>query len=183
MLEVELKFRCEDTGRLEADLSRLGARRADQVRQVDQYFNHPQRDFAQTDEAVRIRDTNGQTSLTYKGPLVDRESKTRREIELDLAGDQAREKLGEWLLAVGFRPVLQVEKTRQAWTLSRGGRDVEVVRFDSGEVCRNPPKAFAIAVGTTRTNEEPADEFSRSTKIKTNRNAYHHGRTRRRSTQ
>ena len=126
MLEVELKFRCEDTGRLEADLSRLGARRADQVRQVDQYFNHPQRDFAQTDEAVRIRDTNGQTSLTYKGPLVDRESKTRREIELDLAGDQAREKLGEWLLAVGFRPVLQVEKTRQAWTLSRGGRDVEV---------------------------------------------------------
>ncbi len=126
MLEVELKFRCEDTGRLEADLSRLGARRADQVRQVDQYFNHPQRDFAQTDEAVRIRDTNGQTLLTYKGPLVDRESKTRREIELDLAGDQAREKLGEWLLAVGFRPVLQVEKTRQAWTLSRGGRDVEV---------------------------------------------------------
>jgi len=126
MLEVELKFRCEDTCRLEAELSRLGARRADQVRQVDQYFNHPQRDFAQTDEAVRIRDTNGQASLTYKGPLVDRESKTRREIELDLAGDQACEKLGEWLLAVGFRPVLKVEKTRQAWTLSRGGRDVEI---------------------------------------------------------
>jgi adenylate cyclase class 2 len=127
MLEVELKFRCDDPQRLEADLSRLGALRADEVRQVDQYFNHPQRDFAQTDEAVRIRDTNGQTSLTYKGPLVDLESKTRREIELDLAGDQAREKLGEWLLAVGFRPVLQVEKTRQAWTLSRGGRDVEIV--------------------------------------------------------
>ena len=127
MLEVELKFRCDDPQRLEADLSRLGALRADEVRQVDQYLNHPQRDFAQTDEAVRIRDTNGQTSLTYKGPLVDLESKTRREIELDLAGDQAREKLGEWLLAVGFRPVLQVEKTRQAWTLSRGGRDVEIV--------------------------------------------------------
>lgn len=126
MLEVELKFRCEDPRRLEAALSRLGAWRAEEVRQVDQYFNHPQRDFAQTDEAVRIRDTNGQTSLTYKGPLVDRESKTRREIELDLAGEQSREKLGEWLLAVGFRPVLQVEKTRQAWTLSRGGRSVEI---------------------------------------------------------
>jgi adenylate cyclase class 2 len=126
MLEVELKFRCDETETLVAALIQLGAHRAPEVRQVDQYFNHPQRDFAQTDEAVRIRDTNGQASLTYKGPLVDRESKTRREIELDLAGDQAREKLGEWLQAVGFRPVLQVEKTRQAWTLRRGGRDVEI---------------------------------------------------------
>jgi adenylate cyclase class 2 len=126
MLEVELKFRCDASEQLVADLMRLGAQPAEEVRQVDQYFNHPQRDFAQTDEAVRIRDTNGQTSLTYKGPLVDRESKTRREIELDLAGDHAREKLGDWLRAVGFRPVLEVEKTRQAWTLHRGGREVEI---------------------------------------------------------
>ena len=126
MLEVELKFRCDQTDQLVADLIRLGAQRGGELRQIDQYFNHPQRDFAQTDEAVRIRDSNGQTSLTYKGPLVDRESKTRREIELDLAGEQACEKLGEWLQAVGFRPVLQVEKTRQAWNLHRGGRDVEI---------------------------------------------------------
>ena len=126
MLEVELKFHCDQTEQLVADLTRLGARRSPEVRQVDQYFNHPQRDFAQTDEAVRIRDTNGQTSLTYKGPLVDRETKTRREIELDLVGTEAHGKLAEWLQAVGFRPVLAVEKTRQAWSLHRGDRDVEI---------------------------------------------------------
>lgn len=126
MLEVELKFRCDQTEPLVAALTRLGAQPSPTVRQVDQYFNHPQRDFAQTDEAVRIRDTNGQTSLTYKGPLVDRETKTRREIELDLVGTEARSKLAEWLRAVGFRPVLEVEKTRQAWSLHRGDRDVEI---------------------------------------------------------
>jgi len=126
MLEVELKFRNPDVPRLEAQLGQLGALAQGEAHQVDEYFNHPQRDFAQTDEAVRVRETNGQAALTYKGPLVDRETKTRREIELDLAGDRAREKMAEWLGAIGFRPVLKVEKTRRKWSLQRSGREIEI---------------------------------------------------------
>lgn len=126
MLEVELKFRNPDHSRLIADLHRLGAQSRGEIHQVDEYFNHPQRDFAQTDEAVRVRESNGQAALTYKGPLVDRETKTRREIELDLAGDRACEKMTEWLQAIGFRPVLKVEKTRRQWGLQRDGREIEI---------------------------------------------------------
>ena len=68
----------------QARLSALGAQAAGQCDQVDCYFSHPARDFAQTDEALRIRQVDGQSLVTYKGPKIDRETKTRHEIELAL---------------------------------------------------------------------------------------------------
>ena len=130
MLEVELKFRRHEPDRLLERLAELGARDDGRVRQTDTYFNHPARDFGLTGETVRVRDTAGRAALTYKGPLVDGETKSRRETEIDLAGTTARERMVDWLEAVGFRPVGTVEKLRHAWALVRADRTVEIALDD-----------------------------------------------------
>ena len=52
--EVEQKFPVDDLAPIEAKLSVLGAEISEPRTEVDLYFNHPARDFAQTDEALRL---------------------------------------------------------------------------------------------------------------------------------
>ena len=127
MLEVELKFRVESLARLAGALASLGARPAEPVTQVDQYFAHPSRDFGQTDEALRIRSVAAQNYITYKGPKLDAATKTRREIELSLSpGEAAAGEFGELLGALGFRPVARVRKVRTTHALAWQSRPIEI---------------------------------------------------------
>ncbi len=122
MYEVELKFPLPPGEGTNAVLQALAARGAvfgDPVRQSDTYFNHPVRDFAETDEALRVRVTtaaDGVTRgrLTYKGPKVDAATKTREEFEPRLAAGAAEvAALTEALRRLGFREVFTVSKTRR----------------------------------------------------------------------
>lgn len=79
------------------------------VEQVDTYLAHPARDFASTDEALRLRRAGARTELTYKGPKLDRETKARREVTVDVGDYEAARAL---FLALGFRIVADVRKTR-----------------------------------------------------------------------
>lgn len=85
MYEVEQKYPLSDVAAVEAALARLGATWHGTVEQVDRYFNHPCRDFAATDEALRLRRTGEALAITWKGPRLDATAKTRRELELPLA--------------------------------------------------------------------------------------------------
>ena len=69
--EVEQKFRVDELGSIEDALRQLGSRVEDTVEQVDCYFAHPVRDFAATDEALRIRQVGPDAFVTYKGPKID----------------------------------------------------------------------------------------------------------------
>ena len=53
--EVEVKYRTVDHDHLTRLLAQMGAAREDSVRQEDTYLRHPARDFAQTNEALRLR--------------------------------------------------------------------------------------------------------------------------------
>lgn len=53
--EVEKKFPVDDLNEVVAKLEELSATFSEPVVQVDRYFAHPVRDFASTDEALRIR--------------------------------------------------------------------------------------------------------------------------------
>ena len=84
------------------------------------------RDFAQTDEALRLRRKGDANYITYKGPKIDATTKTRREIELPLA--PGPESLASWtalLEAVDFRPVAEVRKSRRKAAVACQGRQVE----------------------------------------------------------
>jgi adenylate cyclase, class 2 len=57
--EVEQKFPVADMQELERCITALGATISDPQTEADLYFAHPARDFAKTDEALRIRRTGG----------------------------------------------------------------------------------------------------------------------------
>jgi adenylate cyclase class 2 len=112
MYEVELKFSLADAEPVIRRLAAFGARSDPSLEQSDVYFSHPSRDFAKTDEALRIRSVGNRHQVTYKGPVVDSQTKTRREIELSIGDRESRDKFAEVLTLLGFRPVREVRKTR-----------------------------------------------------------------------
>jgi adenylate cyclase class 2 len=127
MFEVEMKFPVAAAKTVTDELAGMGARPAATIEQADQYFSHPGRDFASTDEALRVRTSTIGTVLTYKGPVVDAATKTRLEIEVPLAGgDQHERGICELLRALGFQAVGTVRKRRQAWKLEWQARPFEV---------------------------------------------------------
>jgi adenylate cyclase class 2 len=126
MLEVEVKYRAADPAGVLARLLALGAERGWETTEEDHYFNGPDRDYRQTDEAFRIRKTDQGTWLTYKGPRRAAEAKTRKEVEVCIgSGPFTAPKVAELLVCLGFRPVAVVRKKRAAYHLTRpvGGKD------------------------------------------------------------
>jgi len=128
-IEVEQKFAVADVQALEQKLAQLGALPGDTELQVDRYYGHPQRDFAATDEALRVRRDGQMVYLTYKGPKLDQTTKTRREIELLLGiGDGTQADASSMLEILGFRPVAEVRKTRRAFSISQpDGREIHIL--------------------------------------------------------
>ena len=124
--EVELKFPVPDLPAFSRKLIDLAVPISPAQEEIDLYFAHPARDFAQTDEALRLRRKGDANYITYKGPKIDATTKTRREIELPLA--PGPESLASWtalLEAVGFRPVAEVRKSRRKAAIPWQGRQVE----------------------------------------------------------
>ena len=125
--EVEQKFPVADLPTVAARLCGLGASARATIVQVDRYFSHPARDFAQTDEALRIRQIGEQNFITYKGPKLDRVTKTRQELELPLA--EGATSAAQWtmlLQALGFKPVGEVRKVRQVLDLTWLDSPIEI---------------------------------------------------------
>lgn len=117
MIEVEVKAKIDNFEDIEKKLSEIGAVKTKKEFQEDIYFNSPIVDFAQTDEALRIRTTkeNDDTHIfiTYKGPKIDKASKTRKEIEM---GIEDAVKCADIFKEIGFKEVRAVRKNRQYYS-------------------------------------------------------------------
>ena len=110
MIEVEVKVKA-DHSQVRSVLQKLGAIKIGIENQSDTYFAAPYRDFAKTDEALRIRSLDGQAVLTYKGPKLDKVSKTREELETSV--DEAT--TAKILHALGFSDAGIVRKKREVF--------------------------------------------------------------------
>jgi adenylate cyclase class 2 len=127
MLEIEMKFPVADFAPLECTLSAWAAAEAESREEADHYFNAPDRDFARTDEALRLRRIGPANYVTYKGPKRDAQTKTRTEVEVPLAeGDGAAQDFASLLTHLGYRPTAVVRKRRTIYRLTRGGFAMEV---------------------------------------------------------
>ncbi|MDG5778291.1 class IV adenylate cyclase [Haloarculaceae archaeon H-GB2-1] len=117
MYEVEVKVRASHDAVRER-LVELDADQIDEVVQEDVYYDAPHRDFAETDEAFRLRrereDGDEDVRMTYKGPLVEAESKTRKEFETGVDEGETAENVFE---ALGFSPAATVRKERERFAL------------------------------------------------------------------
>jgi len=127
MIEVEIKFRVPDRALIDRLVAHAGLEFGPAQLQRDLYFNHPQRCFRETDEALRIRTAGGENALTIKVPVFDRFRRTRPGTEIPFAsGAETAEQLRSVLLALGFREIEQVEKLRRIAPFEWQGRPVEV---------------------------------------------------------
>ncbi len=146
-VEVEIKFKLESgvRERIENIAKFLG-----EVREEDYYFNHPCRDFGKSDEALRVRKSN-KVLLTYKGPKVDRETKTRVEIEVEV---EDFEKILKILKELGFRFFAKVSKVRRLYvfndvkiTIDRveGLGDFVEIELESDDLEKAKERVFEIA--------------------------------------
>lgn len=125
--EVEMKFPVADMAAFEARLTSLGATISTPQSEVDVYFAHPARNFAKTDEALRIRRKGTANFVTYKGPKIDAVTKTRHEIDLPLPpGEETAVSWTGMLNALGFVAVGEVRKSRRKAHVDWQGQSVEV---------------------------------------------------------
>ena len=114
MIEVEVKAKIKSFDEMRKRLDDINAVKVKTEHQEDRYFNSPVRDFAQTDEALRIRQTKSDEKhnlfITYKGPKIDAKSKTREEVEMGIEDADKASKIFENL---GFKEVRTVVKDRE----------------------------------------------------------------------
>ena len=118
MLEVELKASLEgiSPAHIEEKWHSLGFVPATSQQESDTYYSGVDRDFHETDEALRLRrrrllpDGPSQCLITYKGPKMSRASRTRREYEVAVSDGETAARLME---SLGHRPVLTVKKVRR----------------------------------------------------------------------
>ncbi|ADY01976.1 adenylyl cyclase CyaB [Vulcanisaeta moutnovskia 768-28] len=113
VFEVEVKYRVPGHDVIKEKLKALNAKFLEHTEETDIYFNSPIRDFAKTDEALRVRIYgDGTVVLTYKGPRIGGIGKTREELSVTV---NDLESLLEILRRLDFKEVARVIKRRDIY--------------------------------------------------------------------
>ncbi|HJJ47693.1 MAG TPA: class IV adenylate cyclase [Methanocorpusculum sp.] len=119
-LEIEIKVKVASLSAIRVKLTADGCAKIADQDEYDVYFNSPVRDFAVSDEALRLRYVKNQKAgkamppcITYKGPKVGREGfKAREELIVDLSsGDE----FAHILEKLGFSKTAEVVKHREIY--------------------------------------------------------------------
>jgi adenylate cyclase class 2 len=112
-IEVEAKFPVKNISEVEEKVKKFAEFVIDKVEE-DIYFKSPVRDFAVTDEALRVRKDVEGVVVTYKGAKLDSETKTREEVKARIdPGDY--DKIIMILLKLGFEDFAVVKKRRKIY--------------------------------------------------------------------
>lgn len=111
MMEIEAKIPVLSHTTILKNLAERGIKEYTELIQRDVYYNGINRDFSETDEALRVRyDENG-AEITYKGQKKkNSEAKARKEINLMVNDGTCAEEL---FTALGFQKTVAVIKERK----------------------------------------------------------------------
>lgn len=112
MYEIEIKAYCDDITKVETAAQQIGAQSGADHYQRDIYFNHPARDFRESDEVFRIRQVDEEYHITYKGPKLSSKTKTRKEYEVAVGDFETTRNIVE---SLGFVESGIVEKKRKEY--------------------------------------------------------------------
>jgi adenylate cyclase class 2 len=110
MLELEMKAKIDKYTRGRIDQILRRAEFLEERIEDDVYFSSPIRDFKETDEALRVRYSGDKAILTYKGPKLDKISKSREEYEAYVSGE-----MEQILQKLGYKKLLNVRKKRKVY--------------------------------------------------------------------
>jgi len=112
--EIEAKYAIQDIDRYRKQLKDLKASYIRTVKEKDIYFQHPCRNFHETDEALRVRIEDHRCLLTYKGAREKTFPKKRIELNVKVGEPQG---IIEILKALGFRVIATLEKRREIYVV------------------------------------------------------------------
>jgi adenylate cyclase class 2 len=159
MIEFELKAKVDDLATVREALRARGARHDEDREEHDVYYNHPARDFAETDEALRVRYAGARAVMTYKGAkLAGTRLKAREELNLAVEDGPVLEDVLERL---GFRRTAVVRKRRQLWSIDGASialdeveslgtfAEVEIIGESGDATVEERVHAIARALGIT----------------------------------
>lgn len=116
-IEIEIQVKVENVKPLQEFLEKNG-QFVSEKHQIDEYFSPSHRDFVEVrpvKEWLRLRNSNGKYSINYKNWYFDNTGKSHHycdEFETEI-GDI--EQLRKIFLALNFKPLITVEKTRKIW--------------------------------------------------------------------
>jgi adenylate cyclase class 2 len=115
MLEIELKVRVDSLDPIRKNLKDRHAEFRGKQHEHDIYYNAPHRDFGSTDEALRVRYTDGPALVTYKGKkLLEYGLKAREELNTAVESGEVFEQI---LARLGFTKTAEVNKWRENYRL------------------------------------------------------------------
>ncbi len=145
MLEIEVKAYCNNHAEITEKIRSLGGLLLKKVSERDIYYKHPARNFADTDEAFRIRIEGNKNILTYKGPKVGNKTKTRFEKEVEFTELNSMKEILEKL---GFDIADEIYKTRT------------VYRIDDVQICLDNVEGLGnfVELETMGLDRQPGEE-------------------------
>jgi len=147
MLEIELKARVPALAPVRDVLREKNARFLGRKHEHDIYYNAPHRNFQETDEALRVRYSDGDAVITYKGAKIrNLDLKAREELNTTVgSGDVA----GQILDRLGFTRTAAVNKWRETYELGAATISLDEVEelgtFVEIEVITGSDRTSALA--------------------------------------
>jgi adenylate cyclase class 2 len=125
MLEIELKVRVDSLDPIRQNLNDRHAEFRGKQHEHDIYYNAPHRDFSSTDEALRVRYTDGPALVTYKGKkLREYGLKAREELNTAVESGEVFEQI---LNRLGFTKTAEVNKWRENYRLENASFALDLV--------------------------------------------------------
>ncbi len=112
VMEIEIKCYCDNADKVKTLLNEIDAEFVEKRKECDLYFNHPARNFGETDEALRLRTVNNKCRITYKGPKVSKTTKARIEHETEAGNFESMRNI---LLSLGFVESGSIVKERDVF--------------------------------------------------------------------
>jgi adenylate cyclase class 2 len=119
-VEIEAKMRVKSLDAVREKLKQTGATQKSRVVEVNTFFDTEDRSLLAADQGLRLRVNRpvdgGDASyiITFKGPRLHGQLKSRDETELVVASDRDAISL---LQCLGFSRVRSFEKRRESWSL------------------------------------------------------------------
>lgn len=115
MIEVERKYRVDNTSYIIKRLGELGYKKTESVHQYDIVFLQKSdsfKTFKVGDPVIRIRKANSLSTLTFKRAINNDGDTIEHEIKVEPTSE-----VEEFLLEIGFKPITKIEKVRTEFKL------------------------------------------------------------------
>jgi predicted adenylyl cyclase CyaB len=119
-LEIEVKLKVDDHTTVRERLRALGAMAHGRVKEINIFFDWPDRSLRGKDTGLRVRfsqqegETTPQALLTVKGPAATTGLRSREAYDVTLT---PHDQIVPLLKMLGFEQVLLFEKQRESWEL------------------------------------------------------------------